>query len=233
MYDYDIQRITIEVLSLIACIVLVRFMIKPYQLTREGRYLGLPLGFGILGLSYFFDILALTVPFYSIPFLTWPQHVTRTFAFTFLATTYYFSKKPSKNTRIFWDLTLSLLIIALIILSIVLIVTPQFDLAKYLCAQWYIIRPLNITCLLYISIHTLRSHIKKPDPTTIWIPIGFLLLAISQCTLAFWYLNYSLLVFWAGLALRLLGLAVFLIVAILTFYTTKEKMVINENFTQR
>jgi hypothetical protein len=220
---YDIPRITIEVLSIIACIVLVRFMIKPYQLTREVRYLGLPLGFGILGISYLLSIIALTVPFYSIPVLTWPQHVTRTFAFIFLATTYYFSKKPSKNTRIFWDLTLSLLIIALIILSIFFIVTPQFELTKYQFVQWYIIRPLNIICLLYVSIHTLRSHLKKPDPTTIWIPMGFILLAISQVTLSLWYIDYNSLVFWGGLAFRLLGLAVFFIVAILTFYTPTEK----------
>jgi hypothetical protein len=219
---YDIPRITVELLSIIACIVLVRFMIKPYQLTREERYLGLPLGFGILGISFFFNIIALTVPFYSIPVLTWPQHVTRAFAFIFLATTYYFSNK-SKNKRTFWNLTLSSLIIALIILSIVLIFTPQFELTKYQYVQWYLIRPLNIICLLYVFIHTLRSHIKKPDPTTIWIPLGFILLAASQFTLALWYLNYSSLVFWAGLAFRSIGLAVFLIVAILTFYTPTGK----------
>jgi len=219
---YDIPRITVELLSIIACIVLVRFMIKPYQLTREERYLGLPLGFAILGISFFFNIIALTVPFYSIPVLTWPQHITRTFAFIFLATTYYFSNK-SKNKRTFWNLTLSLLIIALIILSIILIVTPQFELTKYQYVQWYLIRPLNLICLLYVSIHSLRSHIKEPDPTTIWIPLGFILLAASQFTLALWYLNYSSLVFWAGLALRSLGLAVFFIVAILTFYVPTGK----------
>ena len=51
---YDLERITIEVVSAIACFILVRFMIKPFRLTGESRYLGLPLGFDFLGVSHVF-----------------------------------------------------------------------------------------------------------------------------------------------------------------------------------
>ena len=49
---WDLARIIIEVVSATACFILVWFMIKPYQLTGEGRYLGLPLGFLFLGVSF-------------------------------------------------------------------------------------------------------------------------------------------------------------------------------------
>ncbi len=50
------MRFAVDAVSAIMCVVLVRFMIKPYQLTRESRYLGLPIGFGLLGLSYVFGL---------------------------------------------------------------------------------------------------------------------------------------------------------------------------------
>ena len=53
MLNSDLARIIVEVVSTIICVILVKFMFKPYRLTGEGRYLGLPLGFGFLGLSYF------------------------------------------------------------------------------------------------------------------------------------------------------------------------------------
>ena len=165
----DIPRITIEIVSAIACIVLVRFMIKPYQLTREGRYLGLPLGFGILGLSYVFTVLLLSPPFFLNAALSWLAHLTRVFAIVFLAVTYYFSKKPSKNSRLLWNLTLSLLIVALITISLLLIFTPQSALAHYSAALVFI-RSLSIVCLAYVIIHTLRSHWANPESAKLWIP---------------------------------------------------------------
>ncbi len=220
MYE-DIARIAIEAVSAIICVILVRFMIKPYQLTREARYLGLPLGFGLLGLSYIFTIFFNSPQFYFNFVLIWLVHLTRTFAFIFLAATYYFSKPPSKNSRRLWDLTLGLLIVALIIISLLLIVKPELVPANYRTAQVYL-RISSIILLTYMAIHTLRSHIEKPDPTTIWIPLGFILLAISQYSLIFYYTDLSKAANWGGIILRLLGLIVFLVVAYRTFYSSKE-----------
>ncbi len=84
-------------------------MIKPYSLTREGRYLGLPLGFAFLGASYAISAFTYSELYYFSDFL-WIQLLVRTFAFVFLAVTYYFSKKPSKNTRLMWDITFRIVI---------------------------------------------------------------------------------------------------------------------------
>jgi hypothetical protein len=48
---YEVPRLAIEIASAILYFILVRYMIKPYGLTREERYLGLPLGFAFLGVS--------------------------------------------------------------------------------------------------------------------------------------------------------------------------------------
>jgi hypothetical protein len=226
--DTDLARITVEAVSAIACLILVRFMLKPYQLKKQGRYLGLPLGFGILGINYVFTIMLFTPPFLHNAALSWLAHFTRVFAFVFLALTYYFSTKTTQTYRLLWDLTLSLLIVALVASSLILIYTPQADLMQYTGALLFI-RSLTIVFLSYIIIHTLRNYRAHPELTKLWVPIGFIFLAISQCLLLVTAVLPTVLVTsstsfwgWCGLAVRLAGLAVFLLVAYRTFYNPKE-----------
>jgi hypothetical protein len=222
MYEMEL-RILIEVASAVICFILVWFMVKPYLLTREGRYLGLPLGFGFLGISYLFSGMAMSIPGYFDSGMAWLQLLPRAFAFIFLAVAYYFSKEPSKNSRIFWDMTISLLIVALSASIIVAFIVPQYFSGSYRIAATFV-RFLNLICLTYISIHVLRSHINSPDPTTIWIPMGFFLLGVSQYLLVIWGVDGSLFAFWSALVLRLIALSVFLIVTYQTFLQTKKRM---------
>jgi hypothetical protein len=218
---YQEARITVEVVSVIICFILVKYMIRPYWLTRETRYLGLPLGFSFLGISYVISAIAYTELFHFYE-LRWIQLLTRTFAFVFLAASYYFSKKILEKTRIWWDLVFSLLIIILMASFLVIFIFPQVTLNTYTDSQIYV-RLFNVICLSYIAIHTLKSHISKPDPTTIWIPLGFILLAISQYSLLFYYTDNSLAAFTGSLALRLMALAVFLAVSYSSFHERKRK----------
>ncbi len=219
-----LARITVEAVSVIICIILVKFMIKPYKFTREGRYLGLPLGFIFLCISYSIAAIAYFEPANFFKELLWLQALTRTFAFVFLATTYYFSKKPVKNTHLIWNITFSILIVSLVSLFIVTIITPKIAAPAYTATQLYM-RIFNIICLTYIAIQTINSHIKKPDPTTIWTPFGFILLGISQYSLLAWYVDSSYSAFIGALAIRLVGLSVFLMVTYQTFYRSKNKSV--------
>ena len=217
----DTERAIIEVVSAIICFILVRFMINPYKLTRDGRYLGLPLGFIFLGVSY--AVAALTYsPLNFSSELIWLPLLTRTFAFVFLATTYLFSNKKSKSYQVLGEITISLLIIALVSSFLLAFVAPQFAFAGYSQANVYL-RIFNVICLSYISITTLRSHIKNPDPTTIWIPFGFIFLAISQYSLIFWYVDSSFSAFVGSLIARFAGLAIFLLVAYRTFYSSDKE----------
>ena len=219
-----LTRITVEAVSVIICVILVKFMIKPYKLTGESRYLGLPLGFIFLCVSYSIAIIAYLKPANFFKELLWLQALTRTFAFVFLAATYYFSKKPIKNTHLIWNITFSALIVILVSLFIVTIIAPQIAAPAYTSTQLYM-RIFNIICLTYIAIQTINSHIKKPDPTTIWTPFGFILLGISQYSLLAWYVDSSYSAFIGALAIRLVGLSVFLMVTYQTFYRSKNKSV--------
>ena len=80
---YELGRIIIEVISAIACFVLVKFMINPFKLTGETRYLGLPLGFGFLGLSYAFSAFSFS-PYFNFIKLGWIQLFVRGFVSFFL-----------------------------------------------------------------------------------------------------------------------------------------------------
>lgn len=222
IYDLTI-RIVAEVVSAILCFILLRFMIKPYKLTGESRYLGLPLGFTFLGISYVLGAITLSGLFSSYWEIAWIPLLARTFAFSFLVVTYYFSKEPSKNTRLLWDITLSLLIIVLIASVAAVLIFPQLAASSYMPTQQYI-RIFDIICLTYISLYTLRSHIRNPDPTTIWIPFGFILLGISQYSILIWVVDRSNFAFTGALLIRLAGLVVFLTVSIKTFYSSSKKV---------
>jgi hypothetical protein len=198
-------------------------MIRPYKLTREGRYLGLPLGFGFLGISFAFAALSYSPLALNLnPKLMWFTLLTRTFAFVFLATTYFFSNKKSKNSLLLGEITIILLFIALATLLSLTFVTPQFTYDIYSQSNVYF-RIFNVICLSYVAIFTLRSHVRNPDPTTIWIPFGFIFLAISQYSLLFWYIDSSFSAFIGSLVTRFAGLAIFLFVAFRTFYNSNKK----------
>ena len=219
-YAYQTFRIIYEITSAILYFILLRFMLKPYQLTRETRYLGLPLGFGFLGVTS-----ALAAFFFYQPFLLgrgtmYVQLVLRTFAFIFLITTYYFSRKNTNNKSL-WNATLVILIVAFLTLFL-LVIIPDIVLPSYQVASMCT-RIINLTLIAYICAHTLRSHIKAPDPETVWTPLGFLLLGISQYSLIVWALDESYSAFFGALAIRWAGLAIFLAVAIRSFYSVKKE----------
>ena len=203
-------------------------MAKPYVLTREGRYLGLPLGFGFLGIGSVISAIATITPGYFADQSAWLQLLPRTFAFLFLAVTYYFSKEPTRKSHLISDLTISLLIFVLVTLVISMILNPQFASEGYLASSIYF-RFCNLICLFYISIHTLNSHIKNLETSTIVIPFGFILMGISQYSIIIWSIDRSLFAFWSAMVLRFASLAVFLYVACKVFCTVDKRVVRNEN----
>jgi hypothetical protein len=225
---YEDIRIAIEVASASICFILLWFMVKPYSLTREGRYLGLPLGFGFLGIGSVVSAIATTIPGYFASQLAWLQLLPRTFAFLFLAVTYYFSKEPSRKSPLMWDLSISLLIFVLVTLVISGIINPQLASDGYLASSVYF-RFCNLICLSYISIHTVNSHIKTLESSTIVIPFAFILQGISQYSIIIWSVDRSLFAFWAAMVLRFASLAAFLFVSYRAFYSIDKQVVRNEN----
>jgi hypothetical protein len=215
----EVAGLAIQVVSSVLCFILVKFMFEPYRLTREGRYLGLPLGFAFLGVSE--AILAVGVLQLSgqIGFLSL---LTRTFAYVFLAATYYFSKEPSKNSRLIWDIALSLIVVALTT-SLLLIMSSERGL--HIPTNFSVaLRLLALICVSYICFHTLRSHIRSRESATIWIPLGFMFLWISLYSLIIWAAEESPAqgyAFVGGIVARLAGLSVFLAVSYLSFYKNR------------
>jgi hypothetical protein len=214
--------IVAEVVSAAICFVLLRFMTKPYRTTGESRYLGLPLGFAFLGVSYV--LMGSALYFESFRFveeIKWLQLFTQAYAFAFLAATYYFSKKPSKRSRLWWDTTYAGLVFSAVVSYLVVFEPPIFGLPSYKTVDEYF-RVFNIICLAYISIHTLRHHASRPDPKTIWIPLSYLLLGFGQYSSLIWSLDSSFAAYVGAHFLRLSGLLILLFVAYQTFYGTRE-----------
>ena len=218
---YEEIRIIIEIVSASICFILLWFMAKPYSLTRESRYLGLPLGFGFLGVSYVVVALLISTPGAFDNELSWLQLLPRTFAFLFLAVTYYFSKKPSKRSPLIWNVTISFLILVLVTLFIMVLINPHLASPNYIGLSVYF-RAFNLLCLFYISVYTLRRHVKNLEPKTIVIPIGFILLGMNQYSAIIWSVDRSYFAFWGALVLRLTALVIFLFVSYKVFYSSNK-----------
>jgi len=214
----DFGLIIAEIASAALTFILVRFMVKPYQYTGEGRYVGLPLGFAFLGASYVFMATALSIGDPSlVEEMKWLQIFTQAYAFAFLAVTYYFSKQPLKqNKRILWQILFSILIIGLFSSYLIVFVHPPFVLPDYKTVDEYF-RGFNIIFASYISVYTLRSHAFKPDSKTILAPLGYVLLAFSQYSALIWSLDASLSAQVGSYVIRLASLLVFLFVSYKAF----------------
>jgi hypothetical protein len=215
-YDYQTFRVIYEITSTILCLILVRFMIKPYQFTKESRYLGLPLGFGFLGATYALAALLFYQPFLFGNVTIYLQLILRSFAFVFLVVTYYFSRQTSENSRKLWNSTIAIIISAFLTF-LLLIIIPDITLLNYQLVSSFT-RIFNLICIIYICAHTLRSHIEKPDPETIWIPFGYIFLAISQFLLIIYAIDDSMSAWWSALGIRWVALAIFLIISYQSFY---------------
>jgi hypothetical protein len=220
-----------EFVSATLSFILVRFMVKPYLYTREDRYVGLPLGFTFLGMSYLFMGLAFSLN--SLPFveeMKWLQLFTEVYAFAFLAVTYYFSnREPKRSTRLWWHFIFSALILAMIATYFIIFepYSPMFALPRYNVADRYI-SIFDIVFASYVSVYTLRSHALKPDPKTLWAPMGYILLAFGEYSSLIWSLDSSFSALVGAYIIRLAGLLVFLSISIRIFVapsnvTTKGK----------
>ena len=217
---YDVERITIEVASAIACFILVRFMIKPFRLTGETRYLGLPAGFSFLGVSYAFSAFSYS-PLFDFNNKGWVQLFLRAFAFLFLMVTYYFSKSKKKS-KLLWDAAFGTFAAIFTILILLVIVSPKFTFSYYRLTQ-ICVRFFSLMCLSYISIYALKSHIKQLDPTTLLAPFGYIFLGIGQYSALIWAVDISHFALFGALALRLIGLALLLFVSFRTFYSSERR----------
>jgi hypothetical protein len=193
-------------------------MIKPYQVTGERQYLGLPLGFGFLGVSYLLTTCALLSDTFGFAQdLKWLQILTQAYAFVFLAATYYFLKKPKRKTQLLWNITYASLFFVIAFSYLIVIVPPAFILPSYQTANDTLL-VTNIVFLVYISVHTIRHQIANPNPKKIWLPFAYMLLAFSQYSLLFWSLDQSFNAYIGSYVLRLASLVIFVLVTYQVFY---------------
>jgi hypothetical protein len=218
--NYAIYRMLAEFASAIICFILVWYMLKPYKFTRKGSYLGLPLGFMFLGVSYLLGGVSIS-KILPLQDTFWLPFLTKTFAFIFIAVTYFFSARYSETSRKIGEITVWALIIALFSSIALALAAPQFAL-DYTLANMYL-RIFNVFCLFYVVIFTLQRYIKNQKQTTLWIPFGFLFLAINQYSLLFWYIDSSFSALVGGLIFRFTGLVIFLFIAYQSFHKTETK----------
>jgi hypothetical protein len=216
----NVALVLAELVSAALSFTLVRFMVKPFLYTGEGRYIGLPFGFTFLGASYLF--MGLTFFMDSHPFveeMKWLQLFTEAYAFAFLAVTYYFSQKDfQRSARLWWELILSGMIVGLIATYFVIFEpsSPILTLPNYNVADRYE-SVFDILLASYVSVYTLRSHALNLDRKTLWAPLGYLLLAFGEYSSLIWSLDSSSSALVGAYIIRFAGLLVFLLISYRVF----------------
>jgi hypothetical protein len=211
-------QILLEIISAILCFVLVRSMMRTYLFTGENRYIGLPFGFAFLGLSFLFMAIAFSSnPSHFSMEMKWVGLFSGAYAFAFLSLTYYFSGKSyERNARLLWQSIFSALMVAMVISFVIVFAPPVLTLPTYQDADRYI-SGVEIVLASYIIFYTLRTHASKPDPKTIWAPIGYALLAFAEYSSLIWSLDSSFSALVGGYLIRITGLLVFLYVSYQVF----------------
>jgi hypothetical protein len=211
-------QILLEIISATLCFVLARFMLRTYLFTGENRYVGLPFGFAFLGLSYVFMAIAFSSNLSHFPEeMKWVGLFSEAYAFAFLALTYHFSGKSyERNARLWWQSIFSALMVIMIISFVIVFAPPVVTLPTYQDADRYI-SGLEIVLVSYIVVYTLRNHASKPDPKTIWAPIGYALLAFAEYSSLIWSLDSSFSALVGAYLIRITGLLIFLYISYQVF----------------
>jgi len=210
----NLGLVVVEIVSAALAFVLVRFMIKPYRMTGEIQYLGLPLGFAFMGMSYVFMGASLSIIDLRIAEkMQWLQLFAGAYAFVFLAVTYYFSaEEHERKAHPLMQALISLMFLVLVLIFTILFLPPLFALPSYKTADEYF-RLFNIILALYIAFHTLRSHVLKPEAKTVPVPLAYVLLAFSQYSFLIWSLDSSFSAFVGAHIIRVASLLVLLYVS--------------------
>jgi len=206
--------VLVEGVSAAIAFALVWFMVKPYRMTGENRFLGLPIGFAFLGVSYIFMGASLSLGESSLlDDVRWLQLFTGAYAFVFIAVTYHLSfETREQKARLLMQAFASLTVLVSIFLFVVVFLPPVLAFPSYKAADEYF-RVFNMMLALYVTLQTLRSHASKPESKTILAPLGYALLAFSQYSFLIWSLDSSFSAFIGAHAIRIVGLLVFLFVS--------------------
>jgi hypothetical protein len=210
----NIILVLIEGVSAAITFILVWFMAKPYRMTGESRFLGLPIGFAFLGVSYVFMGASLSLGESSLLDATkWLQLFSGAYAFVFLSVTYYLSSETrEQKARMLMQALTSLMLLMLILVFIIVFLPPAFAFPSYKAADEYF-RLFNMSLALYVTIQALKSHVLRPEPKTIVAPLGYALLAFSQYSFLIWSIDSSFSAFIGAHVIRMAGLLVFLFVS--------------------
>ena len=212
----------LDVVSALLCFVLVWFMLKPYRFTGERRFLGLPLAFSFLGVSYILGVSLLVGSSDFINAVRWLQLFTQAYAFAFLAVTYYFSKRSKDNTRLGLVVSLVVVLLVVAISYLLIIVANAYNFPGFTTVEDYL-SVFNIISLTYIVVHIFRKNLSRFDSKTIWVPFCFILFDFSQYSFLIWSIDASGVAFLGAHFLRFAGLIIFLVVAYQSFYLSGDE----------
>ena len=126
----NLTLILLDAVSAVICFVLVWFMTKPYRYTGERQYIGLPLAFSFLGASFVMGLTRFVESAAFVDVMRWIQLFTQSYAFAFLAVTYYFSKRGRETTRLWLELAFATILSVAAVSYIVIFVAPAYDLSQ-------------------------------------------------------------------------------------------------------
>jgi hypothetical protein len=184
-----------ELVSVALALVLVFSFLRAYLLERSLYLLGLPLGFFLLGLSYYF--LGMHLAYENDAVVSerffWLRLVTESVGLAFVALTYYLSSNREQFRRFFSPRTLKILALFVAAFAILLLAGFLAGLFSFLeLPSAYAVDSgfavVNLFLLGYVIYHLVRRLKSSSEgvSSSIWAPTAFSILWLGEYSLLIW-----------------------------------------------
>ncbi len=202
----------IEAVSVILSVAFVYLFSKIYRIKHIRSLLGLPFGFLFLAISSFFFVMAFFArdQFLFMDFM-WLRVVSQTWAFAFIALSYFLSNITQESTK---RNVLSILswsfVFLMAILGLLIVVFPVTLSSVYSANEVFTV--VNLALLSYVILLLLNrlEHLDGPVFGLISAPIAFSLLWFGQFSFLIWNLDGGSITLITSHLSRIIGLLLFI-----------------------
>jgi hypothetical protein len=206
-------QLALGIISVLLVVILVYLFFKVYKTQRQIILLGLPFGFLLLAISYFFLGIHLFYPFSgTLSFaLMWLRVVTQTCGFLLIAISYLLAGRIKRETKLTIP-TISLILVLAATLTFGLLDISNNPGLSIIYSLNELFAVANIALLSYIIIFLIRNiQLSRTNSTDlIGAPIAFAAFWLGQLSYLIWEYTRSDVALVGSQVARVISLAIFI-----------------------
>jgi hypothetical protein len=206
-------QLALGIISILLVVILVYLFFKVYKTQRQIILLGLPFGFLLLAISYFFLGVHLFYPFSgTLSFaLMWLRVVTQTGGFLLIVISYLLAGRIKRETKLTIP-TISLILVLAVTIAFGLLDISNNPGLSIIYELNELFAVANLALLSYIIIYLIRNiQLSRANSTgLIGAPIAFAAFWLGQLSYLIWEFTLSDVALVGSQVTRVISLAIFI-----------------------